>query len=202
MTQLTSNAASILRDADVHALIIQPLTLESVAMQASTVVRTASHSYRIPLLTGDPDVSWTPESAEIPVDEADFDELEVTPKKCAGLTVVSNELIADSSPEATNVIGQRLVQSLKRKVDSAWFANTTANGPSGLGSIAPSDVYAGAAGFANVDPFLEAIAAAENAGAKVNTFVAHPDVALDLARLKESDTSNRNLLQPDPTQPG
>ncbi|KUI13386.1 hypothetical protein AU192_24710, partial [Mycobacterium lehmannii] len=185
-----------------HALIIQPLTLESVAMQASTVVRTASHSYRIPLLTGDPDVSWTPESAEIPVDEADFDELEVTPKKCAGLTVVSNELIADSSPEATNVIGQRLVQSLKRKVDSAWFANTTANGPSGLGSIAPSDVYAGAAGFANVDPFLEAIAAAENAGAKVNTFVAHPDVALDLARLKESDTSNRNLLQPDPTQPG
>jgi HK97 family phage major capsid protein len=99
-------------------------------------------------------------------------------------------------------VGQRLVQSLRRKVDAAWFANTTVNGPSGLSIITPSNVYASAAGFTNVDAFLEAVAAAENVGAKVNTFVASPATALDLARLKESTDSNRNLLQPDPTQPG
>jgi len=202
MTQLTTNAASILKPEEVHALIIQPLTMESVAMQASTVVRTGSHDYRIPLVTGDPDTSWTPEAAEIPLDEVDFGELTVTPKKAAGLTVVSNELVADSSPEATDIIGQRLVQSLRRKVDSAWFAASTANGPDGLGSITPTDVYAGAGGFTNVDPFYEALAAAENVGAKITTFVVNPDTALDLARLKEGTGSNKNLLQPDPTQPG
>lgn len=132
----------------------------------------------------------------------DFGELTVTPRKCAGLTVVSNELAADSSPEATAVIGQRLVQSLRRKVDSAWFANTTRNGPSGLGSIAATQIFTGAGGFTNLDVFLEAIAASENVGSKITTFVTSPDTALDLARLKEGSTSNRNLLQPDPTQPG
>jgi HK97 family phage major capsid protein len=105
MTQLTTNAASILNPEEVNALIIQSLTQESVAMQASTLVRTGSHDCRIPLVTGDPDTSWVPEAAEIPLDEVDFGEQTVTPKKCAGLTVVSNELIADSSPEATNIIG-------------------------------------------------------------------------------------------------
>jgi HK97 family phage major capsid protein len=199
---LTTNAASILKPEQVHELIVQPLTQESVAFQASTVARTTSHDYRIPTVTGDPDTNWVAEAAEIPLDDVDFGEVVVTPKKCAGLTVVSNELIQDSSPEATNIIGQRLVQSLKRKVDSAWFANTTANGPAGLGSITPTDVYVGVGGFTNVDPFYEALAAAEGVGAKLNAFVVNPDVALDLARLKEGTGSNKNLLQPDPTQPG
>ncbi|WP_235848220.1 phage major capsid protein [Mycolicibacterium holsaticum] len=140
------------------------------------------------------------QGAEIPVDDAEVDEVLVTPKKVAGLTVLSNELIADSSPEASAVIGQRLVNSLKRKVDAAWFANTTVNGPAGMGSITPSIVYGGAT-YANVDPFLEAMAASENAGAQLGSFVTHPDTALALARLKKATGSNEPLLQADATKP-
>lgn len=200
MTNTTTNSAGILRPEEVHDLIVLPLTQESVAFQASTVVQTNSHDYRIPTLTGDPDTTWVNEGAEIPVDDADLGEVVVTPRKAAGLTVVSNELAADSSPEATKVIGDRLVQSLRRKVDAAWFATATTNGPAGLGGIAATTVYAGAA-FGSLDPFLEAIAAAQNVGAQLTSFVTHPDTALALGKIKKATGSNEPLLQPDPAKP-
>ncbi|MBO0680336.1 phage major capsid protein [Mycolicibacterium sp. S2-37] len=200
MSQSTINAASILRPEEVHELVIQPLTTESVAFQASTVVQTNSHDYRIPILTGDPDVGWTAEGAEITADDADLGEVVVTPRKVAGITVVSNELAADSSPEATRVIGDRLVQSLRRKIDAAWFGNTTANGPAGLGSIAASNVYAGVS-YANLDAFLEAQVAAENLGQKVTAFVTNPNTVLALSKIKKAASSNEALLQPDPSSP-
>jgi HK97 family phage major capsid protein len=200
MTQLTTNASSLLRPEQVSALIVEPLSKESTAFQVSTIARTTSTQYRFPVITGDPDSSWVPEGSEIPADDADVDELLVTPKKVAGLSVISNELAQDSSPEATAVIGQRLVNSLKRRVDSAWFAAATANGPNGLGSITPTTIYGGAA-YGNVDPFIEAIAAAEGVGAQVTSFVMHPDTALELATLKKATGSNESLLQPDPAKP-
>src|SRR5258705_3671197 len=114
MSNTTTNAASILKPEQVGALVIEPLTKESTAFQVSTVVQTDSHEYRIPKITGDPASGWVAEGAEIGVDDADLDEIVVVPKKVAGITVVSSELAADSSPEATAVISQRLVNSLKR----------------------------------------------------------------------------------------
>ncbi|WP_425003870.1 phage major capsid protein [Mycolicibacterium sp. S3B2] len=200
MSQSTVNAASILRPEEVNELVIQPLTQESVAFLASTVVQTDSHDYRIPTLTSDPDVAWTAEGAEITADDAELDEVVVTPKKVAGLTVVSNELAADSTPEATSVIGNRLVQSLRRKIDTAWFGASVANGPNGLESITYTNVYAGAA-YGNLDAFLEAQVEAEKLGAKVTSFVAHPNTILELATLKKATDSNEPLLQSDPASP-
>jgi hypothetical protein len=62
--------------------------------------------------------------------------------------------------------------------DTAWFANTTANGPDGLGSTTPSLVYGGNT-FANTDPFLEAVAAAELEGARLTAFVTSPTTVLE-----------------------
>lgn len=200
MSQSTVNAASILRPEEVHNLVILPLTTESVAFQASTVVQTDSNSYRVPILTGDPDVAWVAEGAEINIDDADLGEVVITPKKVAGITVVSSELAADSSPEATKVIGDRLVQSLRRKVDSAWFGNVTANGPSGLGSIVASNVYAGV-NYANLDAFTEAQVTAEKLGQKVSGFITHPNTVLALSKIKKATASNEGLLQPDPSSP-
>lgn len=196
MSQTSSNTQSILRPEQVHSLIVEPLSQESVAFSQSTVVTTSSREYRIPVLTGDPDTAWTPEGEEITPDTADFDEVNVVPKKVAGLTLISAELAADSTPEAEKVISGRLVQSLRRKVDAAWFANTTANGPSGLGSIVPQKVFAGGA-FANADPFLEAVSLAEQVGAKLTSFVASPTTVLNLAKLKKQTGSQEPLLSPD-----
>jgi HK97 family phage major capsid protein len=92
----------------------------------------------VPRVTQDPAASWTAEGAEINVSDAVLDEITVTPKNLAGLVVVSNELAADSSPAALQVVGQGLVRDLRRKIDAAYFTTTAPYGPSGLGSLTTS----------------------------------------------------------------
>ena len=193
MSQTSANAASILKPESVQDLIIEPLTAESIAMQVSTVVNVATPEARFPLVTADPTAAWTAEAQEIDVTEATFDQVVAVPKKLAAITIVSNELAEDSSPAAAALIGQRLVEGLKRKLDAAYFGNTVANGPSGLQSITPTVVYGGNP-YADADGFIEAVAAAEQLGLKIDTFVASPATVVKLAKLRKATGSNEPLL--------
>ena len=107
-------------------------------MRASTVVQTGSHQLRVPRVTADPQASFVAEGAEAPVTDPTVDQLTITPAKAVGLTVITNELAADSSPSALQVVGDGLLRDLIRVVDKAFFANTTASGPAGLLSITPT----------------------------------------------------------------
>ncbi|MEU1956141.1 phage major capsid protein [Nocardia rhamnosiphila] len=185
----------------IYSLIVQPVQRDSVAFQTTTLLTTDTNSSKIPIVTADPSAAWTPEGAEITPDDQDFDELEVIPKKVAGLTIVSNELAADSNPAALGIVGAGLVRSIVAKVDAAFFAVTTPNGPHGIGGTLHQTVDIGP-GITNTDPFAEALAKAENVGAQLTSFVAHPDTVLALATLKEETGSNKPLLGPDPTRPG
>lgn len=205
MAMSTANSASILTPEQVGDLVIRPLTQESVAFQASTIARTNSNQYRVPVVTADPDTSWTAEGTEITADDVDLAEVLVTPKKVAGLTVLSNELIADADEDAAKLIGQRLVNSLRRKIDAAYFANTTANGPSGLLSVAANvtDRVTGTAGAfgSNLDAFVDLAGSVEASGGRITAWLVHPTNAVALGKLKEASGSNKGLLQPDPMQP-
>ncbi|MGV9742716.1 phage major capsid protein [Nocardia farcinica] len=197
----TASGISGILPEQIHQLIVQPVTRESVAFQVSTVLPTDSTTSKFPIVTEDPAAAWTPEGQEITEDDQEFDELEVTPKKVAALTVVSNELAADSNPSALNIVGAGLVRSLTAKVDAAFFAATTANGPDGIGTTTHQLVDIGG-GITNTDPFAEAISKAEQVGATITNFVAGPATAEALAKLKEATGSNKPLLGPDPTKPG
>lgn len=203
MALTTATGSSILKPEQINDLIITPLTQESVAFQVSTLARIDSNQYRVPRVVGDPTTGWTPEGTEITPDDVDLDEILVTPKKVAGLTILSNELIADASEDAARLIGQRLVNSLRRKIDAAYFANATPNGPSGVRSVAGvTSVSSGVVGsVSNYDTFYEAAALVEAAGGQVTNWIANPTHAINLSRVKESAGSNKSLLQPDPTQP-
>src|SRR5215204_3359574 len=98
MALTTTSGAGILTPEEVGALVIRPLIETSVAAQVSTVVQTASHDFRVPVVSADPTAAWTAEGAEIAVSDPTLLEVVATPKKLAGLTVVTNELAQDSSP--------------------------------------------------------------------------------------------------------
>ena len=140
--------------------------------------------------------------AEISVTDATLDEITVTPKKLAGLVVVSNELASDSSPAALGVVGDGLVRDLRRKIDSAYFGNTVTNGPSGLGSLTTSTATNGGS-WATLDSFEAAKSAAETLHTSISSLVAAPATALALSTIKEYSTAgtNKPLLSADPTQP-
>ena len=128
MTLLTDvgSGSSILTPAQVEQLVVQPLIRDAVATQTSTVIQTLSHDSRFPIVEQDPATSWTEEGEEITSSDADLDELVVTPKKLAGRTICSNELVADSDPSALQVVGEGLVRDLAVRLDAAYFGTTVA----------------------------------------------------------------------------
>ena len=133
-------------------LVIQPLLATAVATRVSTITRTSSHNTRFPVVVADPVTDWTAEGEEIDVSEPDLTEVVVTPSKLAGLTVVSNELVADSDPSVLDIVGDGLVRDLQVRLDAAYFGNTTANGPSGLLSLADVQVISWGS-ITDLDPF-------------------------------------------------
>ncbi len=191
------NKPAILPEA-VEQLVTLPVQAASIAFQVGTLVATSNIEVRIPLVTADPSAAWTPEGGEITPTNPTVDSMVITPKKIAGLTIVSNEMAADSNPAAQGIIGKGLANDIAKKVDAAFFGNTVADGPSGLQSITPT-VIDGLTAWSNMDPFAEAISDQEALGVTPTAFVANPADALILAKLKESTSSNKPLLQPDPT---
>lgn len=200
MALSTTGGASILTPEEVGALVIRPLMEQSIAAQVSTIVPTNSHDFRVPIVSADPTAAWTAEGAEISTSDPTIVELTVSPKKLAGLTVITNELAADSSPAALAVVGDGLVRDLKRKLDAAFFGNTVTNGPNGLGSLTTTVIDAGDA-WTNLDAFEGAKSAAETLHTSISAFVTNPATALTLANLKEQTGSNKALLGADPTSP-
>ena len=203
MPLYTSGAGGILRPEEVGALVVQPVERASVAFQISNVVRTESHDFRIPVITSDATAAWTAEGSDITPSDAGVDEVNVTPKKLAALSIISNELANDSSPAAQTVVGESIAGDLARKVDSAFFGDTISNGPSGLESLTSYQfVDTDSVPLTNVDAFSEAISKTENVGATVTAFVANASTVLALSKVKKlTSGSNEPLLQPDPTRP-
>lgn len=202
MATNTTTGASILSPEQVGELVVRPYIAQALATIVGTVVPIESGSLRVPVVSADPQAAWTAEGAEIAVSDPTLTEVDIVPRKLAGLTVVSSELAADSSPAALSVVGDGIVRDLARKTDAAFFGNTTTNGPAGLLSIAATAVDAGDA-WADFDFVEEAKSNAEQHNTMVDTFVCNPATAVKLATLKEYGTagSNKALLQSDPTAP-
>ncbi len=203
-TPLTeSNASGILAPEEVGPLIIEPLRLRSVALRTSTVVQTVHPSMRFPIVVTDAEAQWVPEGSWIPDSTPDVSELVVTPSGLKALVSVSNELIADSAANATasGVVADGLVRKFARSVDNAFYGSTTSNGPSGLLGIDYQQVPV--LEYVNLDPFATAISLLESVGVVCTSFAASFATVLELALLKEFQTtseivSNRPLLASSP----
>ncbi|MGA4690704.1 phage major capsid protein [Rhodococcus sp. AB351] len=206
----STNVSGILPDT-IGALITQPVTAASVAMEIATVVPTASHRYRVPIVTDDPTAAWTAEGAEISPSDATLDELIVTPSKVAGLSIISRELANDSSPHAQEIVGTGLARDIAKQIDAAFFGtNVTDDGPPvvrnddqplGLLDLTACQSVDTGGTITNTDPFAEALSKAEQVGATITAFVANPTTVLTMAKVKKATGSNEPLLGNDPTAP-
>lgn len=204
MTSFLSDAAAgIIRPEELGQLILQVVTQESVALQVATQIPCTAQQFRFPILTDDVPAGWFDEGDPITLEQPGVDQLVCTPKKLASITQISSELAEDSSPEAANLVRDSLARSAARVLDKAFFGNTVSKGPSGVQSVEYQTVDAGSA-FGNADPFTEAQTKLEKVGATATSFTANADTVLTLNKIKEftgTITSNKPLLEPDPTQP-
>ena len=204
LTTATNDVTGITPD-QIQQLIVLPVATTSVAMQVATVMATDATRTHIPLVTADPAAAWVAEGEEIGASDPTVDDIVAEPAKIAGLTVITNELAADTSPAAAGIVGDGLVRDIARKIDVAFF------GTKGISTVQPDGLedlvgvtavtHAGVTDWTDLDLFAEAIANAEAYGLNVDTFVANPADALLLAQLKEATGSNKPLLGSDPTAP-
>jgi len=70
---------------------------------------------------------WVGESKAIPATTGDFSSTNLTPLKVAALAVVSNELLADSSPAAEGLVGDALKEASTQRVDTTFLSATAAS---------------------------------------------------------------------------
>jgi HK97 family phage major capsid protein len=200
MTTSTAGIGGILPE-QYGPIIVEPVARQSVAMQVATVLSTGQHAMNVPVVTEDPTAAWVAEGAEITPDDGALAEITITPRKVAGLTIVSRELADDSTPGALGIVGDGLARSIADQVDRAFFGSLSSPAPAGLESVSGLTTITGPTAWTNLDPFAEAVATAEGLGTTITSFVAHPTDALALAQIKDETGSNRPLLGSDPTMP-
>lgn len=211
----TNSGKSVLAPEQVSALVVQPMIDRAVATQVATTLTITSHDLRIPVVQGDPTAAWVPEGQEIPPSDSALAEVRIIPAGLKALSVISNELAADSSPAAMQVVGDGLVRDLTRRIDEAFFG-TVANpeAPKGINALAgvtevvvgDTTVNAGipvvdGATGSSLDWAILAKSYAEIHNTNITAFVTSPGRAAYLEMLKEGEISNRSLIQPDPTSP-
>lgn len=200
MTQTIATATKAWLPEEVLPLIVEPVQAASVAALVSTSKVTSANKLRAPVVKQDPSAAWVAEAEEIPVSQADLDEIEVSFYKVAGLVPVSSELANDSDPDVPEQIGQGLARDISRRVDEAFFGSNTANpkAPAGLGNLTTITELDAPATFADLDPFTAGRFAAAGFGARITAWAANPADAEELAQLKEQNGSVRNLLTYNP----
>lgn len=194
----TTSGTSGILPKDYGPLIVEPVIAQALAFDSdvATTVRTVSNTFGIPVVKEDAGAAWVAEGEEISPDDPTLAEVIVTPAKVAGLTIVSREIAHDSSPAAQQIVGEGLARSIASKVDDAFFGDLATPAPKGLEAltgVTPVTIEAG--GVTDLDVFAAAISQVESVAGTVTAFIANPVDALIIAQLKDSNDSNRGLLE-------
>ena len=119
------------------------------------------------------------------------------PLKVAALVKISSELAEDSSPEASGLVQDSLARSVARQIDSAFFADTTPNGPAGLLSLTDVQTVGAGSMFSNFDWATSAKTKLRKVGSVPTSFVASADTVGALSTIKSftgTISSNEPLL--------
>lgn len=194
MAMQHSTTADAFTPQDYGNLVNLAVQAQSIAARSASVFGTDKKAVSFPLWVADPAVAHYNELDTIATTDGSTEQVEVTPSKTAGLTLISNELRDDSDPSVADQIGKGLANQIARSIDAAYLAETTAKGPDGLLSIAYSPVDTGVA-LANLDPFITARFKAEAEGSILTSWIVSPATAEVLSKLKTAAGSNQHLIE-------
>lgn len=182
---------------DIGDLVDQIVKSKSIAAQISKKFPTSRPAVDFPLLTKPVTTGFIAELEDLPLSNAETDSVTAVAYKIAGATQASTEMLDDMDPAIADQLGNQIADDIISSLDAAVVKQaTTTNGPSGLLSLAATQVDPGAS-LTNLDPFVKAVFAAQNATvpANVTHFVVSPATAEALSLLKVASGSNQSLLQ-------
>ncbi|VEG40299.1 phage major capsid protein, HK97 [Mycolicibacterium flavescens] len=201
MTETTAANPELLQD-QVASLLVQPLEAASVVLSSGPRIFDTSGVLRIPKLVSGATVGWVGESGLIPDDaDVDFDELTLMPTDRKSIKTIlrySNELVRQSVIGIDAVLRARLVKDVSDALDTALLTGTGSS-DSITGLLHQENVTQG--GFVPEDPdyLLDAIGLLNAQEVMPNRWFINGSDFIRIRKVKESDTSNKYVLESDLT---
>lgn len=201
-----SVATTELTAEQVQKILVKPLEAASIFLAAGVRIFDTTGPLRLPKAPTVNDVSFVGENEQIPDVDPDFDEISLLPstmKSLKTLTKYSNELARQSVVSLDQALKDRLVADVAAKIDAQFLS------ASGDGTTTPKGLFAwtgtqnvAVGGALTLDVLLDAWGKALAANVNMSSlkWVMTPGDFVGLRKVK--DTTDRYLLQPDPTADG
>lgn len=175
------------------------LTAMSVGLESGfRRINTSAARLAVPRVLADAVANWTAEGTEITPTDPNADTVTAVPRKLAALVYASNELVADSNPDAQNVLSTNLARSVALRLDKAWYEGsgtgaeiTGLKNQSGIQTI---DMGANGAALTDLDPFADALGMLAEENAEGTAIVMHPRNWRAITKIKEATGSNKPVI--------
>lgn len=202
MAESTATNPTLLAD-QVASLLVQPLEAASVVLASGPRIFDTARELRIPKLVSGSTPGFVGEGALIPdTADASFSEITLMPTERKSIKTImrfSSELVRQSVIGIDSVLKARLVKDVSDLLDDALLQGAgTSDSIKGItkqAGVTPGDLD-----VTDPDSLLDAIAALNAKEITPNRwFLSGADFA-ELRKLKESSTSARYLLEPDPSK--
>ena len=173
-----------------------------VTSQAGAItIPVETDSLTVPKVLADPSVQWRGELEAITESDPTFGSVVLTPKVCAVLVKISQELYEDGvgvGDAVERVLAQALATEKDRVVLMGGGAGNT-NEPVGVyhtDGVNVLEMGTDGADLTNYNPFVNAIEAVENANAIPGSVIKNPRTKADLATLVTGIASDETKLTP------
>jgi len=198
MVQTTSNNTALLQE-QVANILIQPLESQSVVLAAGPRIFDTASPLRIPKLIGSGEADWTGQGELISDHDIEFDEVSLMPterKSVKTLVRFTNELLRQSVIGLDQVLKDRLVSDVARKIDDAFLTGDGANNTV-TGIVNQTGVQTGVLDASEPDSLLDALALASAAEVQPNRWIISGADFFTVRKIK--DNTGNYILQADMT---
>lgn len=140
-------------------------------------------------------IDFVEEGAEIPETKTRLEEVSISTRKLAVIKTVSREAVGSHNGDVlSSMLSTQIFESLYSTADNALFGSTTTKGElTGLSAL--EGVVTAEVGD-NLDPFVDAVAnvLALRGKEEDTVIVAHPEMWAHVAKIKDSKTGARPLV--------
>lgn len=200
---LGTNNAAELTQAQVQAMLVEPLEQQSVFLSAGpTIFETDGNAVRIPKAPSSEygQLEWVAENEQIPEQDYDFSELKLLPdtmQSVKTITRFSNELARQSIVNLEGAIRARMVADQAAKIDERFLSDKGDGVETPLGIFAYEDTGSIEASELTPDTLLDAYGVALSANVDPDnlTLFIRPDDYMAMRKLK--DENGRYIVEPD-----
>lgn len=179
--------------------VLDHLSHESVLLASGARrVDTDAKQIHVPKMEDAGDADWYAELEDIGAGDPAGDDMVLTPYKCAALTTLSNETVADSNADVLDMVGTKMTQAVALEADRALFVGGGGGtiGPEGILNSSPAlPNVAGSITYPNV---VMAGGSISVAGGRPDSLYVNPVDYTSLQLATAGD--NRPLIQPDASQ--